>query len=159
MPQQYLSTDPNAGKADATGYLSTDPNAGQSAKPEPARVAAPESFQDRMKRREGGVFRFIGDHPVQTGAAVGAALAAPFTAGASIPAEAAIVGGGAALGDLGGQAYDVAVNKRPQTVGGALTSAATEGAIAGAGAGALRVAAPVVGRLTGSALKPAAWMV
>lgn len=107
-----------------------------------------------------GTLRLAREHPAETGALVGGALAAPLTGGASIPAAMMAAGlggaGGAGLGMIGGAA--AGSPHVPTTPTGVLGEMAAQGAMQAGGEGAGQVAGRLLkagaSRLYQSVLKP-----
>lgn len=105
----------------------------------PAPAAEPAKPHGDLGRYGG--YKMIGDaamrllksakeHPIETGALVGGAVAAPFTGGASVPAAVAAAGLGGAGGAGLGMLYNAIAGEEasPTTAGGVLTRMGTEGA-------------------------------
>lgn len=69
--------------------------AGQLRPVHPLDIAHPESG---IRKLPGRIANWAYENPATTGAMIGGAIAAPFTAGASIPITGAIIGGGSAIG-------------------------------------------------------------
>jgi hypothetical protein len=134
MPDQYLSTDPNAGQAG--GYLSTDPNAGV-AKPTGAARNAPSMDPNPLNRIGRSVIDAVKRHPVEVMATLGGLAVAPFTGGASLLTGLA----GAGLGAAGGAGAGIAARQlgtgRPESAMDTLKTMIAQGAggVVGEGAG------------------------